>query len=130
MRPTGPYLRNYAYWYTNSSIARLDLGETVTFYAGTGTKWYPGDVPAVVSTMLNMNALGFTNWYQTPTNLSVWALNVQASGPVPEPGTLLLIGTGLIGLGIINSVRQKNSIALNILCTLIKNLFNKLFRLQ
>lgn len=48
----------------------------------------------------------------TPENDIIFALKVDPTGsPVPEPGTLLLFGTGLVGFGLLEGIYRKKKTA-------------------
>jgi len=79
-----------AIWYIEGEISSLP--------AGKATDWYNAAVAAGWTDIQDVRVMNLS-WY-TGTLAGQRAQDQLVLAPVPEPGTLLLLGSGLLGLGI------------------------------
>lgn len=93
----------FGFWLADASDVSADL--TLTFSDGSSSNWslitYPqanGDLKYVTVTS-SQNILGGTLTFSNTTDNDGWGIDNVTVGSLPEPGTLLLMGLGLLGLG-------------------------------
>jgi hypothetical protein len=78
---------NAVAWYLNEQVPSLDAGAQLIYNTVTGTNFHTGEFPGV-------------SFYVPTTNQTGWTDGVPQTfmGATPEPGTLLTLGTALVGL--------------------------------
>lgn len=94
-----------AFGFELSDASDVSANLTLTFSDGTYSDWslitYPeanGNLKYVTVTS-DKNILGGTLTFSNSTGNDGWGLDNVTVGKLPEPGTLLLMGLGLLGLG-------------------------------
>jgi len=94
---------NYNYAVSSESLdisaTSLCCADVLTFYGEAGT--YSFTLPSIITPALN------PTWHtEGGDEYEVYDVPVEVSTPVSEPGTLLLLGIGLVGLMFLSSARR------------------------
>jgi hypothetical protein len=107
-----PWLNDTSYCSNSSVSVTCDLANPPEYVWGGSTGAIGGDgsaVPASTYEFDGYNVLGNPNlWYWVNSNMPIDGLMVSSfstfdgmavAAPTPEPGSLLLLGSGVLGLG-------------------------------
>ena len=85
-------------------------GALINFYsvkAGPQYALYWVDPASAIGTWSTIDLFVGNGNHPEVSHISTW-VSADPTAPIPEPTTLLLLGTGLIGIGIISKKRKKN----------------------
>lgn len=91
---------------TNGQTGSIPLAFLVSGNSTTQTIFFP-DVSSIVQNPFYVQLNFGSQWNQKGTNTVENLTATLATTPVPEPGTILLLGTGLLGMAGLRRRRQK-----------------------